>query len=399
MTRPSVLYIAYWGAAEPLGQALVLPSVEHLARAGVRLTLITFDKPADLADPSAGASIDRRLTALGVRWISLRYHKRPQIPAKALDIAAGIIAARVARLRTRFDIVHARTFVGGLIGAAVAPLLGARFVYHNEGFYPDEQVDGGIWREGSRPHRVARSLEARMYARAAGIIALSHRARKTIERLPQVNRRATPVVVVPSTVDLDVFRLQHGPAGRPDRLNLVYIGSAGRRYLIDRIAAFASIAFRERPGVRLRVLTRDSQVVEAAVEGAGLPRAAWSIESITHAAMPEELARQDAGLFFLTQGLSEHGCSPTKIGEYWACGLPVVTTPNVSDTDEIIQRERVGVIVREHSPAGYRKALDELFELRGDPALPRRCRRAAEMHYGLGPACERQLELYRRLGT
>jgi glycosyltransferase involved in cell wall biosynthesis len=113
--------------------------------------------------------------------------------------------------------------------------------------------------------------------------------------------------------------------------------------------------------------------------------------------MPEQLAQQHAGLFFLTQGLSEHGCSPTKIGEYWAMGLPVITTPNVSDTDDIIGRLRVGVIVREHSDNEYRRAGEELRSLLNDPELSQRCRQAAEAQYALEPACERQFDLYSRL--
>jgi glycosyltransferase involved in cell wall biosynthesis len=113
--------------------------------------------------------------------------------------------------------------------------------------------------------------------------------------------------------------------------------------------------------------------------------------------MPAELRRHDVGLFFLARGTSEHGCSPTKIGEYWACGLPVVTTPNVSDTDEIILRERVGVVVRDHSEPEYRRAIAELRALLADPDLSRRCRAAAEKHYALRPAVERQLALYRDL--
>jgi glycosyltransferase involved in cell wall biosynthesis len=113
--------------------------------------------------------------------------------------------------------------------------------------------------------------------------------------------------------------------------------------------------------------------------------------------MPAELSQHDAGLYFLKQGLSEHGCSPTRIGEYWACGLPVVITPNVSDTDEIVRREGVGVVVREHSEAGYSEAIRTLAKLLEDPELGARCRWAAEAHYALGPACERQMALYRQV--
>jgi hypothetical protein len=77
--------------------------------------------------------------------------------------------------------------------------------------------------------------------------------------------------------------------------------------------------------------------------------------------------------------------------------LPVITTPNVSDTDDIIERERVGVIVRGHGDADYERAIDELLVLLKDPELGQRCRRAAEGHYALDPACERQYALYSRL--
>ena len=58
---PSVLYISYWGAAEPLGQSLVLPAVLRLADLGVALTLVTFDKPADFALPGRRDAIAAEL--------------------------------------------------------------------------------------------------------------------------------------------------------------------------------------------------------------------------------------------------------------------------------------------------------------------------------------------------
>lgn len=78
-------------------------------------------------------------------------------------------------------------------------------------------------------------------------------------------------------------------------------------------------------------------------------------------------------------------------------GLPVITTPNVSDTDEIIRQDRVGVVVEGHSDDDYRRAVRELQLLLQDTDLPFRCRRAAERHYALEPACERQLALYHSL--
>src|SRR5262249_47333261 len=82
-----VLYIVYWGALEPLGQALVLPAVKRLSELGARITLVTFEKPADAADAGEVARVREQLVATGVRWRPLTYHKRPKLPATAFDCA------------------------------------------------------------------------------------------------------------------------------------------------------------------------------------------------------------------------------------------------------------------------------------------------------------------------
>lgn len=399
MARPiRVLYIAYWGAAEPLGQSLILPAVLRLAASGVEMTLVTFEKPADFARRDEIEQLRRRLAAEGIHWIPLRYHKRPKVPATAFDIAHGVARGLLVRLRSRPDIIHARTYIGGIVGQLLAPVLRARLIYHNEGFYPDEQVDGGVWAAGSTPYLAAKRIELAMYGRADGLIVLSRRARRDVETLPAVVKRGTPIVVVPSCVDLEAFRVENPPLAPNGRVSLSYIGSIGGRYIFDHVARFVAAAARELRGVDLQVLTRtEPEWVDAMLRKAGVPDGSWSVDYVQHCEVPQALRGRQAGLFFLTQGTSEHGCSPTKIGEYWALGMPVVTTPNVSDTDEIVVRERVGVIVRDHNEEEYRRAAAELLDLLRDPELANRCRHAAETHYALAPSCDRQVELYMRL--
>jgi glycosyltransferase involved in cell wall biosynthesis len=394
-SKPRVLYIVYWGAAEPLGQSLVLPAVKMLAALGVDLTLVTFQKPQDLERARLIEDIRDSLNELGVRWIPLRYHKWPKVPATAFDLAQGCARSISSRLRMRPDVIHARTFVGGLMGLALAPLLGAKLIYHNEGFYPDEQVDAGVWKAGSGPHVIAKYLEHTMYARADGIIALSQLAKKEIEKIPVVARRETPVMVVPSCVDLGHFPPPPMSFACDGSLRFVYVGGVGGRYRLDKIGRFVAVASRQFPRVNLRVLTSsDRKLVISSLSGAGLPSDCWSIDSVPHQAVPVELARRHVGMHFLSQGLSDHGGSPTKIGEYWASGLPVVVTPNAGDTDEIILNERVGIVVNEDSDAEYHRAVQELRSLLAEDGLAQRCRRAAESHYALEPACQRQAALY-----
>jgi glycosyltransferase involved in cell wall biosynthesis len=391
-----VLYVVYWGAAEPLGQSLVLPAVRKLADLGAELTLVTFEKPDDFARGEEMARIRASLEEHGVRWIPLRYHKRPKAPATAFDIFNGAARSIIARLKTRPDLIHARTFIGGMIGMAIAPILRSKLIYHNEGFYPDEQVDAGVWKMNSAPHRIAKRLEERMYSNADGIIAMSGRGKEQIESLTAVRRKGTPVIVVPSCVDLDHFQFNpQKPRAADEPLRLVYGGSVGGRYHLDKLARFVSIASEVLGPLRLNVLTRsDPKLVESMLRAGGLKDDQWSVASAPYSSMPEELSKQDVGLHFLAAGISEHGGSPTKIGEYWAVGLPVVITPNMGDTDEFIRREHIGVIVGEHTEQAYRRASLELRALLEDPAVGERCRRAAQKYYAIDPPCLRQFQLY-----
>jgi glycosyltransferase involved in cell wall biosynthesis len=394
-----VLYVVYWGAAEPLGQSLVLPAVRRLAELGARLSLVTFDKWDDVREPGRVTEIRERLRSWGVRWVALRYHKWPSLPAKAFDVAHGLARGIAAARPGGFDIVHARTFMGGVMGLPLARALRARLVHHAEGSYADEQVDGGFWRRGSLLHRSARRVEEALYAGSDGLIVLSRRAAEAVGARPAVSARGTPIVVVPSCVDLARFAFHpRPPRTRDAELRLVHSGGAGGRYPLERVGRFVTLAREALGRVTLRVLSpAEPALVQELLSRGGLARDAWSLERLPHEAMPEELGRHDAGLSFRAEGPSEHGVSPAKVGEYWACGLPVVTTANVGDVDAVVRSERVGVVVQGDTDEAYRRAARELAELLRDPALGARCRRAAEAHYALDPACERQMALYRRL--
>jgi glycosyltransferase involved in cell wall biosynthesis len=392
-----VLYVVYWGAMEPLGQSLVLPAVEQLSQRGVRLHLATYEKASGRTQEPLAIQVRTRLKAAGIAWKPLDYHKRPRIPATGFDVLRGWIWGVRAGRRAHVQLVHGRTFIGGLIGRAVASTLRVPFIYHNEGFYPDEMVDGSFWRAGSPQHRLAKRLEAMMYDSAAGLIVLSQRAADEVASRPAVRRHRTPVITVPSCVDLAHFQPHSGSRPSPDPMRLVYSGAVGGRYELNRVGRFVSILGRRR-AVHLTVLSREHPgTIATMLAAGGLDPRRWSHRFVPHPEMPDALRKHHAGLFFLARGASEHGCSPTKVGEYWACGMPVVTSPNVSDIDEIVRKFRVGIVVPDESDATYVKAGEDLEALLTDPELPGRCRQAAEQHYALGPACDRQASLYSQL--
>ena len=245
--------------------------------------------------------------------------------------------------QAKFDIVHARTFVGGLIGRSVARGINGKLVYHNEGFYSREQVDAGAWKQGSRLHKLGERLEKWLNRSASGAIVLSEYAASEIR---EHWNPECPIRVIPSCVDLEHFSGR--PTGRKveqsDGFRLVYLGSIGGRYDFPRMAAFAAKLISRYPGSHFSVFTsRETELARAHAIEAGIDNSDFTVRSIPHARVPIELGQQDLAIHCLKPGISEHGGSPTKLGEYWAMGLPVVTTVKNGDSDSIIKAHQVGV--------------------------------------------------------
>ncbi|MCH8168677.1 MAG: hypothetical protein IIC03_12230, partial [Proteobacteria bacterium] len=87
-----VLYLCYDGLLEPLIQSQVLAYLERLSRHH-EITLVTFEKPADLGRPEEIAALRRRCAGSGIRWVARRYHHRPRLLATLYDLAVFLVTA------------------------------------------------------------------------------------------------------------------------------------------------------------------------------------------------------------------------------------------------------------------------------------------------------------------
>ena len=364
-----VLYVVYWGVMEPLGQSLVLPQVLKFAAAGLQITLVTFEKPHHLADEKLFQSQKRVLREAGLKWIPLRYHQRPTVPATAFDVLNGCARGIASSIGRRPDVVHGRTYVGGIIGSLVAGMLRRPSLFHNEGFWPDEQVVIRKWDESGWPYRASKGLEKSLYRRSDAVITLTRKAREIVSGYRK-NHSPESLVVVPSCVDLARFQPDGHAINRPYRL--VYTGSLGGRYRINEMARFIRIVQEEVPGTGVTIYSHsNTEMIRNEMRRHGVEDAWWSLDFKPHVEIASAVASHDAGLFFLAPGVSAQVCSPTKIGEYWASGLPVVTTPMVGDVEALVHNERVGVVVESDTDESCRMAARDLRSLLEDRELAR----------------------------
>lgn len=394
-----MLYLSYDGALEPLGQSQVVPYLRGLAGLGAAITLISFEKRHDLRALGRVAALSEQLARHGIRWIPLAYHKRPSVPATLYDVAAGVAhGARVVR-RERIEIVHARSYVAGLMAWLLKRVFGLWFLFDMRGFWADERVEAGLWPAGGAVYRAVKRLERRLFADADEIVTLADRGRRILAAWPGID--GGRVTVIPTCVDLERFPQAVRPAFRPARTApvLAYTGSVGTWDLLPEMLEFFRETLRRFPAARFMILTRNPGEAMRAVERAGLASAAVTIETVGPEAIPARLAHVDVGLALHKPGFARQASCPTKTAEYLAMGLPVVTNDAVGDMETIIGARGVGVVLSEFSSSTYAAALDRLEGLWADPALPDRCRQVAEDTFSLELGVSRYWSIYQRLSS
>jgi glycosyltransferase involved in cell wall biosynthesis len=387
-----VLYLSYTGLAEPLGRSQVLPYVLGLARRGHEFVVVSFEKPPQATHLSAEEI--RRILPTAVRWVPLKYHKRPTLTATAFDIANGVLHGLRA---SSIDLIHARSTVPALMARAVALAKGRPWLFDVRGFLAQEYVDGGHWSANSALALTTSALERSLLASASGLVFLTHKALESCSA-----GRARPTAVIPCAVDLGRFQRDES-AGRTMRSRygidgrlMVYAGSLGSWYLADQMLDFF-LAARARFGdLRFLALTANPEQVLLAAERRGVREQVVAV-SVTPDEVPAHLSAADFGVSFVAPVPSKAASSPTKIAEYLACGLPVVSNSGVGD----VQQQAQGapwVVVNAFEPREFDAAASGVARLLAEASVRADARLAAERLFSLTNAIASYGELYEAAG-
>lgn len=400
----SILYISYDGLLEPIGQSQILPYLEGLSREGVEFTLLTFEKPGDIAPRSVTLETTRMcLTRAKVHWLPLRYHKQPALLSTLYDMIRGALWALYLVRRHRVELLHVRSYVPAVMALPVRWFLGCRLLFDIRGFWVDERVEGGLWRKGF-VYRTAKRIERLLYRNADAIVSLTEAGKLAIQDFSGVSCRGVPIAVIPTCVDTDRFAPRKPDQGLIERLGyegkmvFTYVGSVGTWYAMDELLDFFAIVLREIPmAAFLLIVRRPLEILRGSLEHKGLSAVTTIVSSVPSGEIPNWLSISHIGVAFYRRGISNIARFPTKIGEYLASGLPVVVSGGVGDCDRILEGERIGVSVREFSEPEYRRAASALRELLQDGSLADRCRRVALRRLSVAEGVKRYDSVYRHL--
>jgi glycosyltransferase involved in cell wall biosynthesis len=394
----SILYISYDGMLEPLGQSQVLAYLDRLS-VDWHIHLISFEKTDDWLDLGERQRLENYLESTQIFWHPLRYHKRPSALATAWDIFCGLVLGLFIVFRHQINIIHARSYVPSVIALMLKRLTGVKYLFDMRGFWADERVDGGLWKREGFLFRLSKKFERKFLKSADHVVSLTHAAVCEIERFDYLSGHMPAITVIPTCADLDRFR----PLERKDEsigFVLGYVGSAGTWYLFDEVVACFSQLLLVRPDSYLLILNRgEHHYIRHRLSAAGIPEEAVELKAASHDEVPIQIARMDAGVFFIKPVFSKQASAPTKLAEFLGCGKPCLSNVGVGDMASVLEKEFVGVALKSFDQKSLAEGVKELLLLTEDQSTSTRCVVAAHKYFSLDEGVRRYAAIYRHLSA
>lgn len=379
-TRSNILVLTYWSLPDALIQTYTLPYVRIIRKrlsAESLIFLLTLEKERDT---QRDQRMKLALKEEGIDWLPERY--QPFSVLAMMTWLWVLIKLLVHIRRNNIQFIHCWATPAGAIGYVLSLLSGAKLIVDSYEPHAEAMVENGTWKPNSLPYRILLALEKRQTHRAVHLIAANGGMRNYA--LEKYGIALPNLFVKPACVDLELFRPSVTKEttllkelGLEGKIVGVYAGKLGGIYLDREVFSFLKEAH-SFWGDNFRALLLTNHKEE---EIAGfcatceLPRSVIVARFVPHREVPKYLGLADFALTPVKPVPTKRYCSPIKDGEYWAMGLPVVITHDISDDSGIIQSHNIGAVLQRFDGESLRDAIKKIDSLlKEGPPLATRIR-------------------------
>jgi glycosyltransferase involved in cell wall biosynthesis len=396
---------------DQLGQSQVIPYLAGLSEKGYSITIISCEKKD--AFEKSKQKIQALLDHYKISWEPLSYTKSPPVLSTVYDIQK--IKSKAIKLfnETKFDIVHCRSYITGMIGLSLKKKYQCKFIFDMRGFWADERVDGKIWNLDNPVYNIIykyfKQKEKELLLNADYIISLTHNAKQVMNSWKLNNRDSLPIEVIPCCADMSLFspaKVESSAkefAGKKLHISkenfvLSYLGALGTWYMLDEMLDFFSVLLKEKQNSLFLFITPEdkNQIVKKAAEK-NIPAEKLFFIKANRDEVPTLLSLSDASIFFIKPVFSKRASSPTKHGEIMSMGIPVICNSMIGDTDQIVEESGSGIVIKNFNDECYLEAIKKMESFKNFDL--QKSRTAAQKYFSLEKGIESYEKVYKTIIT
>ncbi|MBF0312036.1 MAG: glycosyltransferase [Oligoflexia bacterium] len=403
----NILFISYDGMTDSLGQSQVLPYVIGLAQSKhYHMTLLSCEKHHNFE--KYNKEIKDLCTANGIDWHYTFFHQSPPIASKYYDMFLLRRKAISLIKRKQIDALHCRGHVPMFFSTKIKKKFNLKLIFDFRGYWVDERVDAGLWDLRYFPYRFAfqyyKRREANFIRESESIVVLTNRAKQDILSWPTYDGKR-PIDVIPCVADFNHFSLvteekrSHAKAilQIPDHsFTLSYLGSVGTWYLLKEMLLFYKALLRKNSDVYFLFLTHSNpNIITTQCNLLGIDYSRIIIRYASRNEIPILAAASNCSISFIKPSYSKIGSSPTKLGELFAMGIPVICNSNVGDVENIVESMKGGLVLDALDEQSFHQAIEQIEFI--SSLGGKKLRDNADQYYNLQNGIEKYCTLYSRL--
>ena len=365
-------YVTIDSLAEGVGSSQITPLISRLTREGLKISVISFEKVAPTNE------LAQYFQSLGVEWKSHSFGSR--------GLKGGL--DRLNKLRREIpktNLIHARSDIPAVAGIASnqAPIL-----WDVRSLWADQKVMIQNNLIHSSLYHSYRGLEKLAAQKSLGMSTLTSAVVPVLEAR---NRRLPTLRTVVSTaVDLSRFLTS---TQFPLRNSALFSGTYNNFYDLHLSAEFIQELRK-----RIELDVHWARPFESRKMSIGVGET--KVIPATQIEMAMLIPNYSFGVSVckLNAGPSLAAAMPTKIGEFLACGRPVVVNKGLGDMDAFLEEFDAGVVLN-GKPRNLAESAEKLIFLINDPNTPNRCRALAEKYFSMDKGAKSYLEIYQQMGN
>ncbi len=371
MQPNNILILTSWSFKDALIQTYTLPYVRIIRRylsPDSHIYLQTLEQPKFAMSPGEKKIAIDQLEKEHIHLIQVKYDR---FGLKAMIKWVGYLAKLLVVCRTkRISKIHSWCTPAGTIGVVISKLMGIPLILDSYEPHAEAMVDSKTWKKGNIPYRILFYFEKMQSNHAKTVVAVSEGMRKY--GLEKYGATFQEFYVKPACVDFEHFSKERRKNEKlvkelllDEKLVCVYAGKFGDIYLEQEVFDFFKVAV-DHWGDRFRILlltSHSQQEIEDYAKASDLDMRYIVKKFVPHSVIPDYLGLADFAITPIKPMLSKQLSAPIKDGEYWAMGLPVIITPNISDDSRIIEENGIGSVIKELNKESYAVSVGEIDNL------------------------------------
>lgn len=359
--RRNILVTTYWSFNDPLIQTYTLPYLKIILKqlpSGSKIHLFTLEQ-------SEIDASNKKVFELEKDNVIVLQNTYFPFGLQAIVYNAWYILKTIwYSKRNKIDTVHAWCMPGGAIGYIISKVLRVPLILDSYEPHAETMLESNTWKKNGLAFKLLFFIE-KLISRHASLTIATTSKMKEYAAL-KYNVTLNEFYVKPACVDLEKFSFENIKNETllekfhfKGKIVGVYVGKFGGSYLTKEVFEIFNAAY-EYWGENFRVLLLNNQD-----EGyiCSLARDAFfKYKLVTKLFIKNDLIADYIGMadFAITPFVpvpSKRYGSPIKTGEYWALGLPVIITKDISDDSDIIREHDAGYVLEELASSEYRNAI------------------------------------------